>query len=354
MHRLLVAGLAGIAFAATTPDTALPYEAGLVQLEIAGTAAAPPLDGLIWYPTVPASAPTSFDAPFRFGENAVWVGFDAHPGREIAPGRFPLVVLSHGLMGNAFNQAWLATALAEAGMIVVAPNHPGTTTANRDPVERARLWRRPQDLGRAITAIQEDPRFAPALLPDRVTAIGHSLGGFTVLALAGARVDADRYDAYCDAHPERVDCAFYRSAEIGADATSRDALEDPLVDPRVTEVVIFDLGLTQAFDPASLAAIDLPVLVIGAGDANPLMPLEAESRALAAALPHVRYLEPSDLSHFVFLGLCKPGGEAILAELEPGDEIVCREGKGRDRATLHTYVVDEVLAFLAGAGPATD
>lgn len=354
MPRLLVAGLAGLAFATTTPGTALPYEAGLVPLEIAGTAEAPTLEGFIWYPTEPPDAPTGFDAPFRFGENAVWFGFDAYPGRGIAPGRFPLVVLSHGLMGNAFNQAWLATALAEAGMIVVAPNHPGTTTANRDRAERARLWRRPQDLTRAITAVQEDPRFAPALLPERVTAIGHSLGGFTVLALAGARVDADRYDAYCDAHPERVDCLFYRSAGIGTDAASRAALEGPLADTRVTAAVSFDLGLTQAFDLASLRAIDLPVLVISAGDESPLIPLETESRALAAALPDVRYLEPSDLSHFVFLGLCKPGGEAILVELEPGDEIVCQEGKGRDRATLHTYVVDEVLAFLAGAAPATD
>lgn len=343
MHRTIAIAttccLLGLPALAKSP----PYAAGLAELRIAANAEAsqPALDGYVWYPT---SAP---GASFRFGANAVFEGFEAHPGSPLADGLFPLVVLSHGLTGNVFNQGWLASDLAAHGMIVAAVDHPGTATRDRRPEERARLWRRPQDLSRVIDAVLADPTIAASVDAERIAAAGHSLGGFTVLALAGAGLDPARHAAYCSAHPERADCVFLATIDSRGDADWRQRmLATPTGDPRVDAVVSFDLGLTQLFDPASLAGLDLPVLVIGAGREN-AVPLDAESRALAAALPNATYLELDDLGHYDFLGACRPNGEAVLAELEPGEEFVCGAGPGRSREALHRTIAAEVRAFLA-------
>lgn len=320
-----------------------PYAAGLAELHIAAEADQPALDGYIWYPTM---AP---GASFRFGANAVFAGFEAHPASPVADGPFPLVVISHGLTGNVFNQGWLATDLAAHGIIVAAVDHPGTATRDRGPEERARIWRRPQDLSRVIDAVLADSTLAASVDAERIAAAGHSLGGFTVLALAGAGLDPVRHATYCASHPDRADCAFLATIDSRGDADwQQRMLATPTGDPRVDAVVSFDLGLTQLFDPASLAELDLPVLVIGAGREN-AVPLDAESRALAAALPNATYFEVADLGHYDFLGACRPNGEAVLAELSPGEEFVCGAGPGRSRDALHRVIADKVRAFLDDA-----
>lgn len=343
MHRTLAVVTAccllGLPALAETP----PFSPGLAELRIPATADQPALAGYVWYPT---QAP---GAAFHFGANAVFAGFEVHPASPMAEGAFPLVVLSHGLTGNAFNQGWLATDLAAHGMIVAAVDHPGTATQDRRPEERARLWRRPLDLSRAIDAVLADPTIAPSVDAERIAAAGHSLGGFTVLALAGAKLDPARHADYCTAHPDRADCAFLATIDSRSDNDWQQKMQTtPTSDPRVDAVVSFDLGLTQLLDPASLAGLDLPVLVIGAGREN-AVPLDAESRALAAALPNATYLEIDDLGHFDFLGICRPNGEVVLAEVEPGAEFVCAAGPGRSREALQAMIALEVRAFLDAA-----
>jgi predicted dienelactone hydrolase len=347
MQRFLIASL--FIIAATTAQAEPPaYAASLAELKIGAEGDPRPLRGHIIYPS------TGGSQTMRFGENAVWRGFDVYPDAPRAEGRFPLVVLSHGLDGNSFNQAWLATALAESGFIVVAPNHPGTTTRDRDPKQRAALWERPHDISRTISAMLAHPIFGDAIAKDRIAAIGHSLGGYTVLALAGAHYSTARETADCGEHPDRADCVFVREAGIGADPKTTASLEASLRDPRIAAVVSLDLGLTQAFDRQSLSKIDIPVLVFGAGRED-MLDLDAESRALAAALPPglVRYVELADAGHFDFVGVCKPAAEEILKEEEPGDEMVCKAG-GAERDALHAVIIEKVKAFLAGAGLGAD
>ncbi len=124
-----------------------------------------------------------------------------------------------------------------------------------------------------------------------------------------------------------------------------------LSDPRIRGVAVFDLGGTQTFSTASLAAISRQMLVIGAPrDVEKTgLDLDAESRTLAAALPKgvVTYLEPETLSHFDFLGLCTHDALEILREEEPGDLFVCTDGRAERRAD-HAAIVDEVDRFFAG------
>jgi predicted dienelactone hydrolase len=184
-----------------------------------------PLSSYIFYPGLKGVS------SLRVGENAVRRGIDVFPNAPLADGRFPLVVLSHGLMGHALNQGWLAMRLAENGYVVATVHHPGTSFLDQDPEQRRALWERPRDVSRTITAMLDHPRFGHRILADRIAVVGHSLGGYDVAALAGTRLDIEAHIAYCREHQHAADCRFARMAGLHEPAASRKRLEQDLHDP---------------------------------------------------------------------------------------------------------------------------
>ena len=106
-----------------------------------------------------------------------WAAVNASPDEEI----HPLLLLSHGYGGNWRNLNWLASLMAAQGYIVAAVNHPGTTSGNKNEADAQRLWLRPQDLRRALDELIASPEIAGEVDPQRIAAIGQSLGGWTVI-----------------------------------------------------------------------------------------------------------------------------------------------------------------------------
>ncbi len=347
---MLCAALWSAYFVLLPAARAEPFAVGLVTLQIADPHGLRPLTVRVLYPAEAAGAAQTV------GETAAQKGFSVRPDAPKAPGHFPLLLVSHGLYGKWSNYGWLAAALAAKGMIVALPTHPGTAWVNKDSPETARLWQRPKDLSRVITHMTLAPDWRTAVDPDHIAAFGHSMGGFTVMAAAGARFDTARYERYCKAHPDRGDCRWYAAAAVERAPDAQVRLQEPARDPRLRAVVSYDLGFTQAFDPASVGAIAIPVLVIGAGNHQAALPVAAESRRLAALLPAAtsRYYEIADISHFSIFPECKAGATALLAALGQGDEVICIDGApgsgGRDRATLHSLLLRMVTDFLADAG----
>lgn len=343
--------------AATSPSVSAqePYRVGLQDLGIDAAATGRQLLGYVWYPTR-ATAPVS---PIE--ENAVRVGFQAIRDATTTLGRFPLVVLSHGWGGNRGNEAWLAVELVSRGALVVAPNHPGTTTGDMRSAETPKLWERARDVSRVIDAMLADGRFRDLIDPDRIAVIGHSMGGYTAMAVAGARLDLALAARDCDEHPELAACQWYRQHH--GDVAQAATYGQDVADPRVKAVVSLDLGFAGALTPESLRAIGIPVLVMAAGGRNPQMSVALESRRLAARLPPATtsYVEIAGASHFSFMGACKPGAYELLAAEAPGDEILCIDGdmddgdtSGRRRAALHAAMLTEIHAFLQKAGILAD
>lgn len=305
------------------------------------------LDMGIWYPAKGSRTPTPV------GDNPAFVSLPVVKDAQPTPGRHPLVVMSHGYGGNWTNQAWLADALVRQGYIVAATNHPGTTSRDMNTPMSGRLWERPHDLSRVIDALLMDSALASLIASDRIAVIGHSLGGWTAIEIAGGRLDPGRLTADCQTHPVLAACAVYREIHAGEDSASKAMLGTDLKDMRVKAAVSLDLGLARGFDPASLAAVDVPVLVIAAGAPNPKIPARLESGYLADHLPAAttRYVELADAAHFSFLPICKPGAAAMIEEETPGDGIVCQDGGGHDRAAIHQQVADLIIAFLMDALP---
>lgn len=144
----------------------------------------------IWYPADATSAPQ------LLAQNALFYGAWVRPDAPALSNAAPVVLLSHGSGGNAERLGWIAGRLAAAGMIVVAPNHPGTTSNDSDPFQTVKVWERPQDLSAALDFIEKTPPFGIRVDPARVGVMGYSLGGFSGLSLSGVRLSKQAFIDY--------------------------------------------------------------------------------------------------------------------------------------------------------------
>jgi predicted dienelactone hydrolase len=112
----------------------------------------------------------------------------------------PVILFSHGFHGCATQSRFLMEALASAGYLVLAPNHRDATCnggdahwleqpqrgfSNPEKWNEATFADRGEDMRRVEEAARADARFRRADW-SRLGLVGHSLGGYTVLALAGA------------------------------------------------------------------------------------------------------------------------------------------------------------------------
>ena len=320
---------------------------GVRDIKVAQSASGRALNAVVWYPTGEDGKAESV------GESPAFLGISAIRDASPEGGSHPLVVLSHGYGGSWRNLSWLAGELAAKGYIVAATDHPGTTTFDRSQAEAAKLWERPQDLSRLIDVVLADKQLGTRIDGKRIAAIGHSLGGWTVAALAGVRVDTGRFREDCKTEASPRACALFQELGLNSEGDARRALEGDLRDPRIGAVVSLDLGLARGFSPESLAAIRIPILIFGAGIDVGGLPADKESGYLAAGLPMAMrdYVVVPDAMHFSFMQLCKPGAVALIEERSPGDGVVCKDGGTRGRVAIHREVADRILTFLGATLP---
>lgn len=300
------------------------------------------LNVAVWYPA------SSEGRTEDIGDNPAFVGTTVLPNAPPLIGNHPLLVISHGYNGNWRNLSWIAAAMAAEGYIVAAPDHPGTTTFDQNPLEAKKLWRRPHDISRVIDFVIGSPTLFGATDKGRIAALGHSLGGWTVLSLAGARFSPSLFIQDCKNHPQRGDCLLTEKLGI-SETLSVDKVSANNRDARIRAVVSLDLGLTPGFTPRSLNAINIPVLIFAAQmDKLAKLPAGQESEYLAAKMkPNFRQYEViQGATHFSFMQLCKTGAENLLNEESPGDEIVCQDGTHANRADIHRNLVLKISQFL--------
>jgi predicted dienelactone hydrolase len=154
----------------------------------------------VWYPT------DSQGDPQLIGQNGLFYGSHVRPDAPPVAGALPVVVISHGSGGNAERLGWLAGYLAHLGMIVAAPDHPGTTSGDSDPFLTPLIWERTDHLTAALDLLQNaSPGGLQADLT-RVASVGFSLGGYTAISLGGVRVTKDAFIDHCAANPDAADC----------------------------------------------------------------------------------------------------------------------------------------------------
>lgn len=150
----------------------------------------------VWYPASAKPAEHAYSPTFS-GMLAV----DA-PAATCG-GRLPLVVFSHGYLGCGIQSVFFTEELARHGYVVAAPDHadaflchivPPSTPMARPPeldILKPETWTdakfddRRKDIAAVIDGLLADAGFRAVIDPRRIGAAGHSLGGYTVVGMAG-------------------------------------------------------------------------------------------------------------------------------------------------------------------------
>jgi predicted dienelactone hydrolase len=305
----------------------------------------------VWYPAVPSAIVEHVEIP---GMSKLFIiGSAAQDARlASAPVKFPMIVLSHGTGGSALQMAWLGTVLAAHGYIAVAVNHPGNNaTEDYTALGFSTWWERARDLSVVIDSMLADPMFGARIDANRIGAAGFSLGGYTMIEIAGGITDpaafkefcaSPRADSICKSPPEFPtlveDFDKLSKTDPEFQASLRHA-SDSYRDPRVRAVFAMAPGPGPAFRPASLQKIAIPVMIV-AGEEDKNVPLESGARYLYANIPGAKLtILPGNVGHYVFLDTCTEIGRKTLP-------VFCMDGTGENRDAIHAKTAALALEFF--------
>jgi pimeloyl-ACP methyl ester carboxylesterase len=268
----------------------MAFSAGcrMEQWEEEGTGIAFPL--VLFYPTRGAEREVSL------GPYPIQVAWEAEAAAD-----GPLVLVSHGSGGSPLVYRGLARGLARAGYRVALPEHPRNNRNDNSLANSTEILERRPRLIRQV---------ADRLGAQRYAVLGHSLGGYTALALAGGRpVDRGR-----------------------AVAVERDH--------RAAALVLLAPAVPWFAMAESLREVDAPILLWTA-EKDTLTP-EGHAVILKRGLRRevsLRHLVAANASHYAFL---TPFPEAMRRPgFAPG-----LDPPGFDRAAFQEDVLAGVVEFL--------
>jgi len=325
---------------APTAAAAPPWNVGYHTIEVPDPLTGEPFPVALWYPTSAAPAPlflTDSLSPCRLpGIICRWIAYDMPVAQNapVAAGAFGVVVVSHGAGGMALLHRDLATALASHGYIVAAPTHP---RGKGNDVSGIGVWvGRPKQVSRVIDTLLEDGELGSHIERERVGVVGHSNGGFTALAVAGAKPSTSAVTAHCRQHPDDARfCAF-------GGATTRQATREvsdipDLRDPRVRSIVLMAPNAAPFTDDV-LAKVTLPVLVYAA-EKDDLTLVRYHAERLASALPQAKCVLVKGAGHFSFIASFPAALKMVAGE-------AARDPDGFDRNALHEVMNREIVGFF--------
>ena len=279
--------------------------AGSRQFQVPAAAQRPALSAFVHYPCERASAATPF-GPYELD-----VSVDA----PLAPGRFALVLVSHGSGGAPLLYRSVSLLLARSGYIVALLKHPGNSLGDNALADSPQNLRsRPRHLVALLDALLADPQLGGSISEAPVTVIGHSMGGFTALSLAGGQ-------------------PWTRSGQR----------IDVVQDPRIGALVLLAPACGWFLAPGALRHVTARILALTA-EHDDLTP-DREVRTALAGVPNqaaVTIETIPNAGHFSFLApfpraMRNPGFAPAL------------DLAGFDRERFHRQFPQRVLDWLGGA-----
>ena len=285
----------------------------------------------LWYPTDAPSGQTTV-GPFTMA---------ASREAPIGAGRYGLIVMSHGTGGGRLNHRDTAIRLAEGGYVAAAPEHAGDSYRDKRYSGTSENWRRrPRQLSAVLDRLLGDSEFGPHIDTGRIGAIGHSAGGYSVLALIGGRADLAVLVRHCTRHRED-DAGFcgYGRPDGEIDGTMPD-----LSDPRIAAVVaVAPVG--ALFGDGAFAGAEAPAQIHRLeGDRVLREPWQAEN-ILALMGDNASLISHPVAHHFAFIS---PFPDVLAGTVGPAG----RDPAGFDRRAFLTRIDEQILSFFGDTLPA--
>ncbi|HLO89151.1 MAG TPA: alpha/beta hydrolase [Nostocaceae cyanobacterium] len=189
----------------------------------------------------------------------------------------PVIVVSHGLGLDSSNFSYLATHLASHGLVVVVPNHPGSDTKqlqsfinsnSSELAAPAEFIDRPLDVKFILNQLeksnQSDRRFHNRLNLEQVGVFGQSFGGYTALALAGAKINFAQLAKDCQ--PQALQTTWNMSLLLQCHALDLQAQEYDLRDERVKAAIAVNPITSSIFSQEGLNQVQTPVMIVGSSE----------------------------------------------------------------------------------------
>lgn len=260
-------------------------------------------------------------------------------------GKFPLILLSHGtgIAGNALATSWIAAALAKQGYIVAAPNHPGNQSGNKSAGEVLKLWLRPADFTSTLDTLTTGTAFQKHIDWENVGALGLSMGGYTALAIAGAKINQQQLASYCDTDLNNHSlCEWIKQSGVDLHKMDLQVAGQTYRDNRIRSVVAVDPAMSDTLNGESIAGIKVPVDLINLGTKGEI-PAGLDVSRMATMIPDANYSTIEGANHFSMFAECKSGASEDLKAKEI-TEALCDDVGGRPRREVHLQLTDMIAA----------
>lgn len=298
-----------------------------------------PLVTDVWYPAVEDAVETDIfigspDFPvFKAGRAAR----DAGPLQTTKP--FPLILLSHGTGGASLQLGWIASYLASEGYIAAAVNHHGNNGLETYVAKGfLHYWERAKDLKVILDQLLADQTFGTLIDPDQIGAAGFSLGGYTVIAIAGGRTNVQpMIDLFTSPQgdlskvmpPEFTDIDAFKQEfrSLGQYVSTADSSHR---DERIKAVFAIAPVLGEIFSEEGLSSIHIPVKIV-VGEADLLAPVQENAAHFATHIKDAELTVLGSVGHYTFLGEGTEGGKQAAP-------MFCVDENGVDRAIVHEKV----------------
>jgi predicted dienelactone hydrolase len=265
-----------------------------------------------------------------------------------------LILISHGTGGTELNHHNLGSRLARDGYLVAAVRHVGDNWQDRSLVTSGRYFsERPRQLSRVLDALLASPEWGSRIPADRIGAVGHSAGGYSVLALAGAQAEPARAAQHCrTVQDDPGFCALAKSPSGGpagspaaasqptpaVGAAAPDAERVSVADRRIRAVFVL-APMAVVLTPESLAAIRMPVRVLVA-EKDVVLNTRYHGAYVVAQLPNARAGTVAGAGHFAFMAQ-----STIPLPSAAGD--AAANPPGFDRLAFLADLDEQVAAFFA-------
>ena len=279
----------------------------------------------------------------------------ASSSSSLAPRPSPLVVISHGLGADRRFFTYLANHLASHGFTVAALEHPGSNSSwlarASDRSDVAKLLpakefvERPKDVSFLLDELaklnQQKSLLQGKLNTQQVSLIGHSLGGYTALALAGAEVNISELRQFC-----KSSTAIRRAPADWLQCAAADLPDRKLKlrDQRVKSAIAFNPIIGNLFGKTGLTQVATPVLLL-AGTEDAITPVLNHQLRPFSQLPSPKYLLTAIGGTHLSIS------DAVNLSSNFTNSNLVKERRGEETKSLRQLIQGVSLAFIKQLTP---